>query len=190
MKIEIDFEKITEYGLDAHLYCILYCVYYKHSKELIKYLNSVGKPNILVFKKLSQLNFIKDFDETQPITVENLELTDNFKELILSKGDNSEFENLFLELYNTYPASAGIRRLRGEKDNCKTLYKKIIVKNKEVDVNLHNSIILALKREIQERNSHNELKFMKQLIRYIRTKGWEEYQEEVSQKTNIFRKII
>jgi hypothetical protein len=144
--IEIDLEKLTEHGIDAHMFCILYSVYYKNSRILLSYLNSVGKPNLSIFQKLSDLGYIEPLKEGQNPTIENLNLTEKFTSLFISKEAQIEFNKLFDELLNEYPKVVAGRRLHTEKDNCKTLYKKTLIQNNEIDYTLHDNIIRALKK--------------------------------------------
>jgi hypothetical protein len=188
--IEIDLEKLTEHGIDAHMFCILYSVYYKNSRILLSYLNSVGKPNLSIFQKLSDLGYIEPLKEGQNPTIENLNLTEKFTSLFISKEAQIEFNKLFDELLNEYPKVVAGRRLHTEKDNCKTLYKKTLIQNNEIDYTLHDNIIRALKKEKQERLLSNNLTYMTQLIRYIRNKGWEPYMEELETERKSFKKII
>jgi hypothetical protein len=171
--IEIDLEKLTEHGIDAHMFCILYSVYYKNSRILLSYLNSVGKPNLSIFQKLSDLGYIEPLKEGQNPTIENLNLTEKFTSLFISKEAQIEFNKLFDELLNEYPKVVAGRRLHTEKD-----------------YTLHDNIIRALKKEKQERLLSNNLTYMTQLIRYIRNKGWEPYMEELETERKSFKKII
>lgn len=188
--IEIDLEKLTESGIDAHLYCILYCVYYRNSRTLLSYLNSVGKPSISMFNKLSELGFIESLKEGQNPTIDNIILNEKFTNLFISKEAQKEFIILFDELLNTYPKKVGMRRLHTEKDNCKTLYKKILIKNGNIDYELHKSIINAINKEKQERSISGNLLYMKQLIGYIRNKGWEVYIDDDQSEIRSFKKVI
>lgn len=188
--IEIDLEKLTESGIDAHMYCILYCVYYRNARTLLSYLNSVGKPSISIFNKLSDLGFIEPLKEGQNPTIENIILKEKFTNLFISKEAQNDFIKLFDELLNTYPKVIAGRRLHTEKDNCKTLYKKTLLKNDNLDYELHNKIINAIKKEKQERSLNNGLLYMTQLIRYIRNKSWEVYMDEDNEEIRSFKKII
>lgn len=188
--IEIDLEKLTEHGLSADLYCILYCIYYKDSHTLIKYLNSVGKPPISSYDKLSDLGFIMPLEKEKP-TIESIILTDKFTNLFVSKEALQDFNKLFEELIETYPKKVGNRRLHTEKDNCKLLYKKLLVKANKIDTELHKTIIEALKKEIQERSLSGNLGYMVQLPRYIRSKGWEVYLDDSSDDFRpSFKKVL
>lgn len=191
MKLEIDLEKLTENGIDAHLYCILYNVYYKNSRILLSYLNSVGKPSKSMFQKLSDEGFIEPLGGDKP-TLENLKLTEKFTNLFVTKGTQKEFNKLFEELVAEYPVKVGNRRLITEKDNCKSLYKKIIISNNQINYELHNKIIKALKKEKQERYMENSSQFMVQMVRYIRNKMWETYMDDNDEDLEIrtFKKIV
>lgn len=189
--IEIDLVKLTECSLSADLYCILYCIYYKDSKTLISYLNSVGKPSLSTYHKLSELGFIMPLQDEEKPTIDSIILTEKFTNLFISNQTSQDFEKLFEELKETYPKVVAGRRLITEKDNCKTLYKKILVKSGNVDLELHKTIIEALKKEIQERTLSGNLTYMTQLIRYIRNKGWEVYlDDETSEARPSFKKVL
>ena len=190
MKIEINTELLSEIKLDANIYLILYMLYVRDSRSLMTYLKSVGKVPISTFEKLLQEGYIALEDIELKYIPSNVIATEKTKQLFIGNQTEVDFNKLFEEITKEYPkvVTKGFkkRRLQTEKDNCRIVYKKFIASNNEVNLELHNQIIKAIRKEVEEKKRSDDLILMTGLIVYLRNKGWEAYleDEEISYKSN------
>jgi len=169
---------MENYSLDItpNKYYILYMVHNKKKINLRKY------PIENDIKDLITNEYIKKEGETYALEEKGL-----YYFSIENKEDSFE------QLWKTYPATvldekSKLRRIRVDKDTCKKLYKLIITNQKQ-----HDQVLVALKKELLERQNNSSLGFMVELPRYIRKKRWEPYLEEggdVIERTGVNRRKL
>ena len=101
------------------------------------------------------------------------QVTLNFKDLI-NKDD------LFDELYNEYPVKVirpdgNLDYLRADRKASRGIYALLTKGDKQV----HDHIIKCLRFELKRRYANNSLNYMKRLNKWLSSREWESYEDEV-----------
>ena len=172
LKIELNLQKLIKLKLTASQYIVLYLLYQGESTALNGYYTSTDYRSFDEdIKYLIESGYV-----LEPILHNDIEayvLTDKSKKIF--DADNSPWYEEFLQ---HFPKKV-IRQdgmavvLRTAVSACRPKYEKIVGKNKE----LHDTIINALKYEVEMRTRSNGLMWMKTLPKWLTAKEWENYIE-------------
>lgn len=172
MLIEIDFQGLSDLGLNINQYLTLYKL-----SEKVKGNNIPFIPTNNVLDSLEKLGYIV----RDGSNIHQTGLTKN-----LFKEDNKFIQNNeidFDELFEIYPKKTPNGRIlrisnkeRGGKisENYKKLYKKYVDKIKNTD--LHKDVVEITRRMLIYRTRVGDLDFMNQLEVYLNQRGWEKYE--------------
>lgn len=186
--MEINIDKLIKAKLPLEAYIILSCIYNEEQDKLYNYINNVSKTPLNTFEFLIKekyiiSNGIKSVTNIL-IEIENCELTDKFPKEFLgitkSKG-TLIFDEAFQQLRDHFPIKAGCseRRLQGNIEKCKNLYRIIIVKNGKLNDELHSVILQCINYEINLRTKARSLEYFKLMTTWLNQREWELYIDEV-----------
>ena len=158
MTINIDIDKLFEYGLTPNEYITLFLV--KNNK-----LNEI---NFNVEKPIQNL-------KSKGLIDSNGEITKKIPKELFGENKIEDLEPYWLQLKNTYPKKDGPRRLHDSPSTCEKKYIRIIKKNP----NIHKQVMEGLQEEIKLRTqSEMRGEFFpapKLMSTYINNKSWEGY---------------
>jgi len=102
-----------------------------------------------------------------------------FRELISSRDD------LFDEFYKEYPVKTirpdgVVDYLRADKETSRRIYALLTKGDKQV----HDHIIKCLRFEVKKRYASSNLGFMKRMNKWLSSREWESYEDEVDNSTS------
>ncbi len=177
LRINVNDSIINKIPLDGLL--VLYCVLHNKEDLLNEYIRIHNKINTGVLTDLIDRGYLLDTGTEKRIFFKNLSITDKFlTEFNLKETTN--FEDLFKELVTHFPKIVPVgRRLLGDKATCKALYKKILINDNKIDLELHKLIIKCLDYELNERQRSGNLKYLQALVTWLRQKTYDQYVEDV-----------
>lgn len=185
IKIEVDLDKLLKFKVPVEGFFVMYLMFLNKQEVLGEYLAKSGTISLKMIEYLSGMGYltIPKYGEVNTRTVK---ITDKFKIDFIDDVVGVEFEQLLKELRETYPKkikteTGGTRYLQPDPRLIKELYKKNLVKKGVLDLELHKSVLKAIKFEIWQRTKDNTLHFMQQLTRYIRHQNWLVYLEDAKQ---------
>lgn len=182
-QISVDLTKLYTNKLKIEDWFVLFCLVHNEEEMLMKYINTTGRIETLIFQRLRNSGFIILKDETN-ILFNEIKVTDQAKNLF-NVSDNKEFEILFKELLSTYPKSVkrvtgGTRPLHNDLQRCKKLYKSTIMSIGLVNKELHQKILLCAQKYHRDHLKDNKQEFMQLLATFLSQRTWEQYIDEVS----------
>lgn len=182
-RISVDLTKLYTNKLKIEDWFVLFCLVHNEEEMLMKYINTTGRIETLIFQRLRNSGFIILKDETN-ILFNEIKVTDQAKNLF-NVSDNKEFEILFKELLSTYPKSVkrvtgGTRPLHNDLQRCKKLYKSTIMSIGLVNKELHQKILLCVQKYHRDHLKDNKQEFMQLLATFLSQRTWEQYIDEVS----------
>lgn len=182
-QISVDLTKLYTNKLKIEDWFVLFCLVHNEEEMLMKYINTTGRIETLIFQRLRNSGFIILKDETN-ILFNEIKVTDQAKNLF-NVSDNKEFEILFKELLSTYPKSVkrvtgGTRPLHNDLQRCKKLYKSTIMSIGLVNKELHQKILLCVQKYHRDHLKDNKQEFMQLLATFLSQRTWEQYIDEVS----------
>lgn len=170
--------KINLYG-----YFILNSLYNEEGSKIVEYCLNVDKILTRDFLWLIDNKYLEEVKDRKSIEINDLILTNKFASEILKIANtrNITFDVAFDQLKEHFPIKAGNseRRLQGNVDKCKNLYKATIVKNSVVDEELHSVILQCINYEIKTRIKGRNLDYFQLLETWIRQKTWQLYYDDV-----------
>ena len=108
------------------------------------------------------------------------QITQKFKLLISSK------EDFFDELYKEYPVkvirtNGDVDYLRADRNTARRIYALLTKGDKQV----HVHIIKCLRFEVKKRYANNSLNYMKRLNKWLSSREWESYEDEVGDSSSV-----
>lgn len=152
MKVEIDLERLKDIKLTSDEYLYLFCIYYN----------------------INHYSFEVNLDNLESYLKEGV-LTDAGKKLFEEETPESKFNELFYTYrYKTGPKGRVLRPANIDSKEGKTLgikYKNRI-KN---EPGLHEKIMSALKKEIQQREDTGKMEFMPMMSTWMHQELWDRY---------------
>lgn len=190
MTISVDFELLLNNNLKIEEYFVLFCLINHLDEELVKYINKTGVLTTNIFQKLRDSGYIVLKNEND-ITFETIVITNQTKILFGSIDNSKDFEKLFTELLSTYPnkvkrLTGGTRRLHNDLDRCRKTYKSTLMSiGGQLNIKLHDKILLCAKMYYQEHYKDNKLEFMQLLSTFLNQKTWEQYLADISNLTEL-----
>lgn len=175
MLITFDIDLLIKEQLDANQLTILYLINEYEIGKLNEYLKVTDKLDQFIEKDIYKL-YKKGLlvgSRKEAYDFKDLEVTNKFTKLI-SAGD------MFQELILTFPKT--VTRPDGSTDylltdltRAKATYAKLTRNNKA----LHEHILQCLRKEIENKEESDSMKFMKRLPKWISERTWESYTEQV-----------
>lgn len=111
----------------------------------------------------------------------------------IKKSINEIYEELFLEFKKLYPIKTpNGRRLQGNIDKCKELYKKHITlyKLSAPDIKKHEHIIKCLDFQVNEYKKLRKIDFFQMMQTWLNQKTWELYEEDVKNQSELLCNMI
>ena len=190
--MEVNLDKIIKHKLSLEGYLICWCLYNEESSILLNYVNNVNKIPIHIFSNLVSEGWLLwsgDIISSDPsksgYNLDNIELTEKFSKEVLEviSNKNLTFDECFQQLRDHYPIKAGNseRRLHGDLERCKNLYKTTIIKNGKIDDELHSVILQCINFEINLRSKAKSLEYFQLLATWLSQKTWKLYIEDVEE---------
>ena len=172
MIIEVDYNFLVINNITIKEYLLCYLLEKGNVNRIKKY-DKIDPFTTEFLVNLEKKGFIKRKTIPKDLfpTINNIEVTEDFKNLI-------EVKDPFDELWNLYPKftiriDGNVSDLRGSKSRVKQKYEKLI-RGKPL---LHKKIIQSLKLEIEHRNTNDTMKWMKSLTNWLDGQGWEMIEE-------------
>lgn len=176
-------ERCINSGINLYQYFILNSLYNEEGSKIVQYCISVEKILTKDFIYLIDKGYLEEVKDRKSIEINDLILTDKFASEILKIANtgNITFDVAFDQLREHFPTKAGNseRRLQGNVDKCKNLYRATIVKNSIVDEELHSVILQCINYEIKTRIKGRNLDYFQLLETWIRQKTWQLYYDDV-----------
>jgi hypothetical protein len=180
MLININTDTLLQSKLTAHQFLI--ALYMSQGKfgDLEAYLeqtSSVERVNSdldWLWKK----GFIMELSFGPATIPTDYQVTRNFLDLISSK------EDFFDELYREYPVKVirpdgATDYLRADRQTSKRIYALFTKGDKQV----HDHIMNCLRFELRKRRASNSLNYMKRLTKWLSSREWESYEDEVNESS-------
>jgi len=182
--MQVNIDKLLKLKIPLEAYFILWCIYNEEVDALANYINNNKSIPINIYELLSNDNWLIFTGETNDLN--NVELTDKFaKEFlgIINYNGTLTFDDAFQQLRDHFPIKAGNseRRLQGNPEKCKNLYKSIIIKNGRIDEALHSLILQCVNYEINLRTKAKSLEYFKLMTTWLNQREWELYKLEVEE---------
>ena len=183
-EISVDLNKLYANKLKIEDWFILFCLVYDNEEMLMKYITTCGRIETSIFQRLRNSGFIILKDELN-ILFNEIEVTEQAKNLFNAQNNTVDFEPLFKELLSTYPKSVkrvtgGTRPLHNDLQRCKKLYKSTILSIGLVNKELHQKILLCVQKYYRDHLKDNKQEFMQLLATFLSQRTWEQYLEDVS----------
>lgn len=176
-------ERCLLHKIDLYAYMVLHLLYNEEPEKIVQYCINVDKISTRSFLWLIDNNYLEEVKDRKSIEINDLILTDKFSSEILkiTNTRNITFDVAFEQLREHFPTKAGNseRRLQGNIDKCKNLYKNIIIKNEKIDEELHSVILQCINYEIKIRTKGRNLDYFQLLETWIRQKTWQLYYDDV-----------
>lgn len=170
--------------MPLYSYFICICLYNEEQDILVSYINQVDKIFTKDFLFLIDNGYIEDVPDNNSIKIEDLILTSKFKSDVLGIADvkNITFDVAFEQLREHYPIKAGNteRRLHGDINRCKVLYKNAITKNGRIDEELHSVILQCINYEIMIRSKSRSLDYFQLLATWLQQQTYNLYIKDVN----------
>lgn len=170
--------------MPIYSYFICICLYNEEQDILVSYINQVDKIYTKDFLFLIDNGYIEDVPDNISIKIEDLILTSKFKSDVLGIADvkNITFDVAFEQLREHYPIKAGNteRRLHGDINRCKALYKNAITKNGRIDEELHSVILQCINYEIMIRSKSRSLDYFQLLATWLQQQTYNLYIKDVN----------
>lgn len=177
MIIEIDTTILHNNSISVLQYIVGYLLLTKDYKKIDDIKSEIGEQSLItILNMLSESRFVSNLKSINSLDYDSIVIRNKFRALVDSVKDRDFFD----ELLELYPKSVirpdGTKDyLRSDLKRCRTKYKNI-TDNK---LKKHNSILEALKFEIETRTKEGNLKFMKRLPNWLAEEGWTLYQERI-----------
>jgi hypothetical protein len=182
-------ERCITHKISIVQYMICYLLYNDEQAQLVNYCVNNLKIETKEFLWLIDEGYLEEVKNRKLIEINDLVLTNKFASEILKIVDtkNITFETAFNQLRDHYPVKAGNseRRLQGDVERCKRLYKNIIIKNGKLDEELHSVILQCINYEIKMKTKSKSLEYFKLLTTWLHQKEYELYYDDV---INIIKK--
>ena len=191
--MKIDIEKMMNFKLSAEGVFILDCLYNDNADVLEVYVKNIRKIRLEVFTSLEKEGWLTNSTDTNVFTRPSIELTDKYQVeyLAIPKEKEVTFEEAFIELRGKYPVKTeSKRRLQGNVDKCKVLYKKVIYQGGRVNYKLHTKILSCIQLEINERVKNKSMEYFQMLVTWLNQKNWDLYMEDVEEALETTGKIV
>jgi len=174
----VDLGFLIEHKLTFENWFLLHCLGQGKNDELLKYTGNCKK-----FSKLEVLELetrgLLTLKIRDDFSLTSMRITPKGKDLVLKDTivQEKDFIQLFQQLKDTYPKTVpaengSLRRLHGDLSRCKRLYQKLIINDYGLDKELHNKILGAITREVQERTKGRNLPFMQNLVTYLHQQNY------------------
>lgn len=185
-QLNINLQKLLENKLKIEDYFVLFCLVHNDEEMLMRYITTTGRIETLTFQRLRDSGFIILRNEIN-ILFNEIEVTEQAKNLFNAQNNNVDFDPLFKELLSTYPKSVkrvtgGTRPLHNDLQRCKKLYKLTLVDRVSSSLNktLHQKILLCVQKYYRDHLKDNKQEFMQLLATFLSQRTWEQYLEDVS----------
>lgn len=176
-------EKCINHGINLYSFLILHCLYNDEQELLVNYVKGVDRIETKNFLWLIDNGYLEEVKNRSLIEINDLILTDKFASEILKMANTRgvTFEQAFDQLRDHFPVKAGNseRRLQGDLERCKRLYKTTIVKNGKLDEELHSVILQCINYEIQMKTKSRSLEYFKLLATWLSKEEWRLYYDDV-----------
>lgn len=182
LNIEVPIDKLLKFGVPIEGYMTLLFLYLGKQDLLIEYFKKAGTISLKLIGFLKEKGYLTT-PQYGEINTNTIKVTDKFKIDFIEDVVGLDFEECLKEIRETYPKkvkteTGGIRYLQPDPRLIRELYRKNIIKKGVIDLELHKSVLKAIKFEIWQRTKDNTLHFMQQLTRYIRHGNWQVYLED------------
>tara|TARA_R110000868_G_scaffold124334_4_gene328764 strand:+ start:254 stop:871 length:618 start_codon:yes stop_codon:yes gene_type:complete len=169
--MEVNINKLIELKLNLYSYFICWSLYNEQQDVLVNYITNIDKIETKCFVSLIDNGYIEDVPNKTAIMIEDLKLTGKFKSDVLgiANASNITFDVAFEQLREHYPIKAGKteRRLQGDINRCKILYKNIITKNGRIDEELHSIILQCINYEVNIRTNDRSLDYFQLMATWL-----------------------
>ena len=175
MLINVNIETLLQSKITAHQYLIVLFISQGKYNELQTYLEQTfSEEHVRAdLDWLWKQGYLMELMSSPTMTPTNYQITGKFKQLI-SGGD------FFEELYNEYPikvirVDGNVDYLRADKDTARRIYAALTRGDKQV----HDHIMKCLRFDLKRRYANNTLNYMKRLNKWLSSREWESYEDEV-----------
>lgn len=176
MLINLNTDTFFKSRINAHQFVIAMFILKNKLNDLEAYLErtfSVERVNSDL-DWLWKQGFLMEFTPGPSMIPTDCHVTQKFRDLFYSNKD------MFEEFYDEYPVKAvrpngDIDYLRADKDTARHLYGLQVRGDKQV----HDHIIRCLRYEVKNRYASSKLPYMKRLNKWLSTREWESYEDEV-----------
>ncbi len=176
-------ERCISHKINLYGYFILNSLYNEEGHKIVEYCLNVDKILTKDFLWLIDEGYLEEVKDRKSIEINDLILTNKFASEILKIADtkNITFDVAFNQLREHFPIKAGNseRRLQGDVERCKRLYRTTIVKNGKLDVELHSVILQCINYEIQMKQKSKSLEYFKLLATWLSKEEWRLYYDDV-----------
>jgi DNA-binding MarR family transcriptional regulator len=191
-EIRVSMSLLYKHNLTLESFLILVCLHNNDPRPLEKYVVNCRVIPSSILKSLIDKGYIviSDSADVNKLTFKQMALTEKGSGLFPS----TKFTELFKQFKDLYPKKVvtrfgEVRRLHLDMKRAERLYESLIVSGGKCDIDLHNNIMLATKKMLEEKQSSPDgLKFLQNVATYLHQKNYEAYMiddgDEVS-KTNI-----
>ncbi len=176
-------ERCIKYRINLYQYFILNSLYNEEGYKIVDYCINVDKIPTKDFLYLIDNGYLEEVKDRKLIEINDLILTDKFASEILKIANtkNITFDVAFNQLREHFPTKAGYseRRLQGEVERCKRLYKSTIVKNGKLDEELHSVILQCINYEVRVKTKSRSMEYFKLLATWLSKEEWRLYYDDV-----------
>ncbi len=176
-------ERCIKYRINLYQYFILNSLYNEEGYKIVDYCINVDKIPTKDFLYLIDNGYLEEVKDRKLIEINDLILTDKFASEILKIANtkNITFDVAFNQLREHFPTKAGNseRRLQGEVERCKRLYKSTIVKNGKLDEELHSVILQCINYEVRVKTKSRSMEYFKLLATWLSKEEWRLYYDDV-----------
>lgn len=179
MNVTFPINKLLERGLTADDYSIALLLKEGKYGLLKDYIKICGMKFYESLKRLKELGYVEYSTIGDIIPIKEAKVTEEFVDITLN-GDNFE------EFYDLYPVKTTrpdgkVDYLRRDKAKCKTKYKRITKNN----LMIHDFIMDCLRFDIENRQSRDNMAYMKQMKNWLDGEEWkiiDEYRLQLAEK--------
>ncbi len=176
-------ERCVNHRIPITAYMILYLLYNDEASELVNYCINNTRIETKEFLWLIDNGYLEEVKDRKIIEINDLILTNKFASEILKIADtkNITFDVAFNQLREHFPIKAGNseRRLQGDVERCKRLYRITIVKNGKLDVELHSVILQCINYEVRVKTKSKSMEYFKLLATWLSKEEWRLYYDDV-----------
>lgn len=164
-------------------YMIMYLLHNNEKNVLLNYCINNTKIETKEFLWMIDNGYLEEVRDRSLIEINDLVLTNKFSSEVLKivGTKNITFEQAFEQLRDHFPSKAGNseRRLQGDIERCKRLYKMTIIKNGKLDEELHSVILQCINYEVIVRTKGRSLEYFKLLATWLSKEEWKLYYDDV-----------
>ena len=178
MLINVNTDTLLKSKLTAHQFAIAWFISQEKYQELETYLKETFSID-RVHEDLNWLwkqGFLMELSFGPAMIPKDYMTTPKFTELVSANGGG----DLFDEFYREYPIkvvrpNGDVDYLRADRESSRRIYAHLTKGDKQI----HVHIIKCLRHEVKKRYANGSLNYMKRLNKWLSTREWESYEDEV-----------